>query len=58
MAGNRDLRAEMLAALARSRETGHAGEFLAAQRRYNAEEARLRKELYELTGKWYEPRDH
>lgn len=56
-ATGKDLRAEMHAALVRSRETGRTDGFLVARPRYNAEVARLRKELHELTGEWYEPRD-
>ena len=49
------LAAEMPAALDRYHATGEMGEFIAAQKRYNDEEARLRRALYELTGKHYEP---
>lgn len=49
------LAAEMPAALDRYHATGEMGEFIAAQKRCNDEEARLRRALYELTGKHYEP---
>ena len=49
------LAAEMHAALDRYRATGEMGEFLVAQKRYNDEERRLRRALYELTGEHYQP---
>jgi hypothetical protein len=49
------LATEMHAALDRYRATGEMGEFLVAQKRYNDEERRLRRALYELTGEHYQP---
>ena len=49
------LAAEARSALAHYHTTGEMGEFLTAQKRYNDEEARLRRALYELTGEHYEP---
>lgn len=54
-APGRDLVAEIHAALDRYHATGEMGEFIAAQKAYNDEEARLQRALYELTGKHYEP---
>jgi len=50
-----DLAGELDDALARFRATGEIRGFLAAQSRYSAEETRLRRALYDLTGRYYEP---
>lgn len=49
------LATEMHAALDRYHATGEMGEFLVAQKRYNDEERRLQRALYELTGEHYQP---
>ncbi|MCL4414434.1 MAG: hypothetical protein M1522_06775 [Actinobacteria bacterium] len=51
----RELAAEAHAALDRYHVTGEMGEFIAAQKRYNDEEMRLRRALHDLTGKHYQP---
>lgn len=50
------LATEMHDALERSGTPEGMSEFLAAQKRCNDEEARLRQALHALTGQWYEPR--